>query len=66
MLNTTAYYKVSLSHAMAAVWGRIIRMSSGFIRFPYHAVDQPSIEAQFAAIAAFPSVIRAIDCTHIA
>ncbi|KAK0131545.1 putative nuclease HARBI1 [Merluccius polli] len=41
-------------------------MSSRYIKFPYNAVEQANIKAQFAARAGFPNVIRAIDCTHIA
>ncbi|KAK0135468.1 putative nuclease HARBI1 [Merluccius polli] len=56
----------TLSRAMPAVWDGIIRMSSRYIKFPYNAVEQANIKAQFAARAGFPNVIRAIDCTHIA
>ncbi|KAL6469110.1 hypothetical protein MHYP_G00226340 [Metynnis hypsauchen] len=56
----------SLSRAMPAVLDGIICMSAKYIKFPYEAVDQANIKAQFAAIASFPNVIGAIDCTHIA
>ncbi|KAL6467905.1 hypothetical protein MHYP_G00235820 [Metynnis hypsauchen] len=56
----------SLSRAMPAVLDGIICMSARYIKFPYDAVDQANIKAQFAAIAGFPDVIGAIDCTHIA
>ncbi|KAL6486323.1 hypothetical protein MHYP_G00057150 [Metynnis hypsauchen] len=56
----------SLSRAMPAVLDGIICMSARYIKFPYDAVDQANIKAQFAAIAGFPNVIGAIDCTHIA
>ncbi|XP_045076311.1 putative nuclease HARBI1 [Coregonus clupeaformis] len=55
-----------LSRAMPPVWDGIIRLSTRYITFPYDAGDQPNIKAQFAAIAGFPNVIGAIDCTHIA
>ncbi|KAL6469081.1 hypothetical protein MHYP_G00226050 [Metynnis hypsauchen] len=55
----------SLSRAMPAVLDGIICMSAKYIKFPYEAVDQANIKAQFAAIAGFPNVIGAIDCTHM-
>jgi len=37
-----------------------------YIKFPYNAVEQANIKAQFAARAGFPNVIGAIECSHIA
>ncbi|KAL6455128.1 hypothetical protein MHYP_G00364350 [Metynnis hypsauchen] len=51
---------------MPAVLDGIICMSAKYIKFPYDAVDQANIKAQFAAIAGFPNVIGAIGCTHTA
>ncbi|KAL6468330.1 hypothetical protein MHYP_G00240070 [Metynnis hypsauchen] len=56
----------SLSRAMPAVLDGVICMSARYIKFPYDAADQANIKAQFAAIAGFPDVIGAIDCTHTA
>ena len=43
-----------------------IRISARYIKFPYNVVEQANIKAQFAARAGFPTVIGAIDYTHIA
>ena len=51
---------------MPDVWDGIICFSARYIKFPYNAVEQANIKAQFAARAGFPNVIEALDCTHIA
>ena len=56
----------TLSRAMLAEWDGIICISARYIKFPYNAVEQANIKAQFAARDSFPNVIGAIDCTHIA
>ena len=46
--------------------GRNYLHLSRYIKFPYNAVEQANIKAQFEARASFPNVIGAIDCTHSA
>ena len=55
----------ALSRAIPAVLNGIIHISARYIRFPYDAVNQANIKAQFAD-SRFPVLIGAIDCTHIA
>ncbi len=66
LADRSGVYQSTLSGAMPAVWDEIIRMSFRYIKFPYNAVEQADIKAQFAARAGFLNVIEAIDCTHIA
>lgn len=56
----------SLSRVMPYVWDAIVGMAPRYIRFPYTQAEQANIKMQFAAIAGFPNVIGAIDCTHVA
>jgi len=66
LANQSGLCQSTLSRAMPAVWDGIIRISARYIKFPYNAVEQANIKAQFAARDSFPNVIGAIDCTHIA
>ncbi len=50
---------------MPSVWDGIIGVTQRYIRFPYTAVEQANIKAQFAVTSGFPNVIGAVDCTHI-
>lgn len=54
----------TLSPTMRAVWSGIIRTSTRYRKFPYNAVDQAAIKAQFAGYI-FPKVFGDVDCTHI-
>uniref|UniRef100_A0AAR2JGW4 Putative nuclease HARBI1 n=1 Tax=Pygocentrus nattereri TaxID=42514 RepID=A0AAR2JGW4_PYGNA len=56
----------SLSSMMSGVLSGIIKLTGRYIRFPYTLSEQADIKVQFAAVAGFPNVIGAIDCTHIA
>ncbi|KAL2086050.1 hypothetical protein ACEWY4_017109 [Coilia grayii] len=58
--------QAAFSRTIPAVLNGIIRLSARYIEFPYNIVNQANIKAQFAAIAGFPNVIGAIDCTHVA
>lgn len=66
MADRSGVSQSTLSRAMPLVVDQIIRLSRRYIKFPYGAVEQANIKAQFAAIAGFPNVIGAIDCTHVA
>uniref|UniRef100_A0AAR2LUK6 Putative nuclease HARBI1 n=1 Tax=Pygocentrus nattereri TaxID=42514 RepID=A0AAR2LUK6_PYGNA len=56
----------SLSSMMSGVLSGIIKLTGRYIRFPYTLSEQADIKVQFAAVAGFPNVIGAIDCTHVA
>lgn len=49
---------------MRAAWSGIIHTSTRYRKFPYNAVDQAAIKAQFAGYI-FPKVFGDVDCTHI-
>ena len=66
LANRLGLCQSTLSRAMPTVWDGIICISARYIKFPYNAVEQANIKAQFEARAGFPTVIGAIDCTHIA
>ncbi len=50
---------------MPAVWDGLIRMNDRYIQFLYTVEEQADTKRRFAAMSGFPSVIGAIDCTHI-
>lgn len=56
----------SVSRIMPAVLDAIISLAPTYIQFPYRNPQQVAIKRDFHAIARFPNIIRAIDCTHIA
>lgn len=56
----------SMSKIMPAVLDAIISLGPNYIQFPYTNPQQAEIKRGFHAIAGFPNIIGAIDCTHIA
>ena len=56
----------SMSRTMPAVLDAIISLAPNYIQFPYRDPQQAEIKWGFHAIARFPNIIGAIDCTHIA
>lgn len=54
----------TLGPTMRAVWSGTIHTSTRYRKFPYNAVDQAAIKAQFAGCI-FPKVFVDVDCTHI-
>lgn len=56
----------SVSRIMPAVLDAIISLAPTYIQFPYRNPQQAAIKRDFHAIARFPNIIGAIDCTHIA
>uniref|UniRef100_A0A9J8CWU3 Putative nuclease HARBI1 n=1 Tax=Cyprinus carpio carpio TaxID=630221 RepID=A0A9J8CWU3_CYPCA len=55
----------SVSRIMPAVLDAIISLAPTYIQFPYRNPQQATIKRDFHAIARFPNIIGAIDCTHI-
>lgn len=56
----------SLSRIMPHVWDAIVGTAPRYISFPYAQAEKAKIKMKFAAVAGFPNVIGAIDCTHAA
>ncbi len=56
----------TLSRIMPAVLDAIISLAPTYIQFPYRHHQQAEIKRGFHAIAGFPNITGAIDCTHIA
>ena len=56
----------SMSRIMPAVLDAIISLAPDYIQFPYVDPQQAAIKRGFHAIAGFPNIIGAIDCTHVA
>ena len=61
--NATGLTKASVSRTVESVTNAICRRVGQHIRFPTN--NLVGKKAKFAAIAGFPNVIGAIDCTHI-
>ena len=55
----------SISRTMPAVLAAIMSLSKRYIKFPYNNDQQTGIKRDFYAIARFPNVISAVDCTHV-
>ncbi|XP_029923370.1 putative nuclease HARBI1 [Myripristis murdjan] len=55
----------TLSRIMPAVLDAIISLAPTYIQFPYRHHQQAEIKRGFHAIAGFPNIIGAIDCTHV-
>lgn len=56
----------SLSRILPTVLDAIVSLVPNYIRFPYLLPHKAEVKRGFHAIAGFPNVIGAIDCTHIA
>ena len=56
----------SMSRTMPVVLDAIISLAPNYIQFPYRDPQQAKIKRGFHAIAGFPNIIEAINCTHIA
>uniref|UniRef100_A0A8C5A0Z8 Putative nuclease HARBI1 n=1 Tax=Gadus morhua TaxID=8049 RepID=A0A8C5A0Z8_GADMO len=55
----------SISRTMPAVLAAIMSLSERYINFPSNNDQQTGIKRDFYAIARFPNVIGAVDCTHV-
>lgn len=58
--------QLSMSRIMPAVLDAIISLNPNYIQFPYQNEQQAEVKRGFYAIAGFPNIIGAIDCTHVA
>ncbi|XP_039591558.1 putative nuclease HARBI1 [Polypterus senegalus] len=55
-----------MSRIMPHVLHAVISLTSQYITFPNTAAERTKIMTDFYNIAGFPSVIGAVDCTHVA
>ena len=63
--DRSAISQPSISRTMPAVLAAIMSLSERYIKFPYNNDQQTGIKRDFYAIARFPNVIGAVDCTHV-